>query len=84
MYKPMQRPGPAGLTGGEKEEAEKAKQAMQIDQGEDGEEGGNYKAQNQFHTHLKKQEVRDHCSFPCFLLMAVGWNGKYYPPAAYP
>lgn len=46
------------MTEGEKEEAEKAKQAMAIDQGEDGEEGGSYKTQNQFHTHLKKQEVR--------------------------
>ena len=68
----MQGPGPAGLTGGEKEEAEKAKQAMQIDQGEDGEDGGNYKAQNQFHTHLKKQEVRDGRSLLLSLCLCLG------------
>ena len=47
-----------GLTGEEKDEAARAKEALALDQGEDGEDGGNYKTQNQFHTHLKKQEVR--------------------------
>ena len=46
-----------GLTGEEKEEGDKAKEQLGLDQGEDGEEGGNYKTQNQFHTHLKKQQV---------------------------
>lgn len=47
----------AGLTGEEKEEGAKAKEQLDLDQGDDGEEGGNYKTQNQFHTHLKKQQV---------------------------
>jgi hypothetical protein len=47
----------AGLTGEEKEEGARAKEGLELDQGEDGEDGGNYKAQNQFHTHLKKQTV---------------------------
>ena len=47
-----------GLTGEEKEERAKAKENLEMDQGEDGEDGGNYKTQNQFHTHLKKQEVK--------------------------
>lgn len=47
----------AGLTGDEKEEGAKAREQLELEQGDDGEEGGNYKTQNQFHTHLKKQEV---------------------------
>ena len=47
---------------------------MQIDQGEDGEEGGNYKAQNQFHTHLKKQEVRNDHSL--LLTYGRGWKSN--------
>ena len=55
-----------GLTGEEKEEGAKAKEQLELEQGDDGEEGGNYKTQNQFHTHLKKQEV----------ILASAWKDK--------